>query len=112
MGDFVANFHRPETGIQTVEGNVAGSRAALLSRKREREQLEFETRAAKLRQDALRDRKGEFQLTFQITFLWFLAVDCLYLTHTPIRRSLQPPTPSFFFSPLFFLGGGNLCRYG
>ncbi len=58
MGDFVANFHRPETGIQTVEGNVAGSRAALLSRKREREQQEFESRAAKLRQDAIRERKG------------------------------------------------------
>ena len=58
MGDFVANFHRPETGIQTVEGNIAGSRAALLSRKREREQEQFESRAAKIRQDAARDRKG------------------------------------------------------
>jgi hypothetical protein len=74
MGDFVANFHRPETGIQTVEGNVAGSRAALLSRKREREQLEFETRAAKLRQDALRDRKGEFPLTYSKYYNFFFGV--------------------------------------
>ena len=58
MGDFVANFHRPETGIQTVEGNVAGSRAAHLSRKRELQQQEFESRAAKLRQDTARESKG------------------------------------------------------
>jgi protein FAM50 len=44
MGDFQANFKRPETGIQTVEGNVAGSRAAMLEKKRQRDQETFEAR--------------------------------------------------------------------
>ena len=44
MGDFQANFHRPSTGIHTVEGNVAGSRAAQLERKRQHEQELFEQR--------------------------------------------------------------------
>ena len=39
MGDFQANFLRPDTGINTVEGNVAGSRAAGLSKKRAAEQV-------------------------------------------------------------------------
>ena len=42
MGDFQANFLRPDTGINTVEGNVAGSRAAGLSKKRAAEQADFE----------------------------------------------------------------------
>jgi len=48
MGDFSANFHRPESGIHTVEGNVAGSRAAILTRKREASQREFEERKRQL----------------------------------------------------------------
>lgn len=44
MGDFSARFHRPESGIHTVEGNVAGSKAAFLSQKRQRQQEEFEER--------------------------------------------------------------------
>ena len=44
MGDFSAHFHRPESGIHTVEGNVAGSRAASLAKKRQREQEEFEAK--------------------------------------------------------------------
>jgi len=32
MGDFSANFHRPESGIYSVEGNLAGNRAALLTK--------------------------------------------------------------------------------
>lgn len=44
MGDFSANFHRPEAGINTVEGTKAGSRAAMLEKKRQREQEEFELR--------------------------------------------------------------------
>jgi protein FAM50 len=44
MGDFGANFHRPESGIHTVEGNVAGSRAAELSKKRQKDQLAFEAK--------------------------------------------------------------------
>jgi len=58
MGDFVANFRRPETGIQTVEGNVAGSRAAHLSKKRQKEQEKFEERAKQIRLDRLREAKG------------------------------------------------------
>ena len=41
MGDFSANFHRPDSGINTVEGTKAGSRAAQLEKKRQREQEEF-----------------------------------------------------------------------
>ena len=44
MGDFSAHFHRPESGIHTVEGNVAGSRAASLAKKRQLEQQAFETK--------------------------------------------------------------------
>ncbi|CAB9522347.1 XAP5 CIRCADIAN TIMEKEEPER [Seminavis robusta] len=44
MGDFSANFKRPDSGINTVEGNVAGSRAAMLEKKRKKEQEEFEQR--------------------------------------------------------------------
>jgi hypothetical protein len=42
MGDFVAKFNLPSTGIHTVEGNVAGSRAATLSKQRQAAQEEFE----------------------------------------------------------------------
>ena len=42
MGDFQANFTRPDAGIRTVEGNVAGSRAGQLERKRQRDQEAFE----------------------------------------------------------------------
>lgn len=43
MGDFQANFRRPkESGIHTVEGNVAGARAAELVRQREQDQEAFE----------------------------------------------------------------------
>lgn len=44
MGDFAANFVRPDAGIHTAEGLVAGSRAAQLERKRQRDQLEFEAK--------------------------------------------------------------------
>jgi protein FAM50 len=49
MGDssFHKAFHRPDAGIQTVEGNVAGSRAAMLERKRQIEQEEFELEKSK-----------------------------------------------------------------
>lgn len=48
MGDFQANFQRPDTGINTVEGNVAGSRALELSRKRQKEQALFEEKKRKI----------------------------------------------------------------
>mmetsp|Transcript_14386 Transcript_14386/g.23753 ORF Transcript_14386/g.23753 Transcript_14386/m.23753 type:complete len:358 (-) Transcript_14386:511-1584(-) len=51
MGDFQAHFRRPESGIHTVEGNVAGPRAAELSKKRELEQLAFEEKKRKIVDD-------------------------------------------------------------
>ena len=58
MGDFVAKFSRPDTGINTVEGNVAGSRAATLSKKRAAEQAEFEARKIKIQKDSERGKLG------------------------------------------------------
>lgn len=58
MGDFQANFLRPDTGINTVEGNVAGSRAAGLSKKRAAEQQEFEHRKQKIKADSERGKLG------------------------------------------------------
>jgi protein FAM50 len=58
MGDFQANFIRPDTGINTVEGNVAGSRAAHLSKKRAAEQAEFEARKQKIKADSERGKLG------------------------------------------------------
>lgn len=58
MGDFIANFQRPDTGINTVEGNVAGSRAATLSKKRLAEQAEFEARKSKIQKDSERGKLG------------------------------------------------------
>jgi protein FAM50 len=58
MGDFQANFLRPDTGIHTVEGNVAGSRAATLSKKRQAEQTAFEARKQKIREDSERGKLG------------------------------------------------------
>lgn len=56
MGDFQANFIRPDTGINTVEGNVAGSRAAGLTKKRLLEQAEFEERKRKIKADSDRGK--------------------------------------------------------
>jgi protein FAM50 len=52
MGDFQANFRRPvkDSGIHTVEGNVAGARAAALVRQRELDQQAYEEQV--LRQKA------------------------------------------------------------
>lgn len=58
MGDFTANFHRPEAGISTVEGTVSGSRAAHLEKKRQRDQELFEERKAKIRADSERGKRG------------------------------------------------------
>lgn len=57
MGDFSAQFHRPESGIHTVEGNVAGSRAAFFSKKRQKEQEEFEERKRKIAMTAKNQTK-------------------------------------------------------
>lgn len=52
MGDFSAHFHRPESGIHTVEGNVAGSRAAALTKKRQLEQEAFEAKKRQIVRDS------------------------------------------------------------
>lgn len=60
MGDFQANFKRPDAGIRTVEGNVAGSRAAQLERKRQLDQEAFLARKQQItsqRGPALLDSK-------------------------------------------------------
>jgi protein FAM50 len=51
---FHAGFKRAGTGIHTVEGNIAGSRAAALTKRREEEQQEYEKKKAKIQQDARR----------------------------------------------------------
>mmetsp|Transcript_6445 Transcript_6445/g.8014 ORF Transcript_6445/g.8014 Transcript_6445/m.8014 type:complete len:385 (-) Transcript_6445:54-1208(-) len=58
MGDFSANFHLPSTGIHTVEGNVAGSRAASLTKKRLAAQSEFENKKQKIQNDSQRQRQS------------------------------------------------------
>lgn len=58
MGDFVEQFQRPDTGINTVEGNVAGSRAAGLTKKREAEQAEFEARKRQIRSESDRGKRS------------------------------------------------------
>jgi len=50
MGDFQANFQRPDTGIYTAEGNVAGKRAAELEKKRKQDQESFEQQKEKIEQ--------------------------------------------------------------
>ena len=59
MGDFQANFQRPaDSGIHTVEGNVAGSRAAALEKKRQLDQQEYERKKSKIASDAQRDQQS------------------------------------------------------
>ena len=58
MGDFSANFHLPSTGIHTVEGNVAGSRAASLTKKRLAAQNEFEVKKQKIINESNRQRQS------------------------------------------------------
>jgi len=57
MGDFSANFKRPSTGIHTVEGAIAGHRAATLSKQRQTAQKSFDERKAKIQNDSLRTRQ-------------------------------------------------------
>ena len=52
MGDFSRGFHRPDAGSHTVEGNVSGSRAAMLTKKRQAEQEEFEKEKEKRQRTA------------------------------------------------------------
>ena len=47
-----AGFGRDDTGIHTVEGNLAGERAARLSKKRAEDQAEYEAKKRKIEEDA------------------------------------------------------------
>lgn len=58
MGDFSANFKRPESGIYTSEGNVAGSRAARLSKQRNEDQRKMEEATNKIRSDSARSQQN------------------------------------------------------
>eukprot|EP00979_Chaetoceros_neogracilis_P017540 scaffold10238_cov276-Chaetoceros_neogracile.AAC.21 len=58
MGDFGAKFNLPSTGIHTVEGNVAGSRAAALSKQREAAQLEFQKKRTQIKHESQKGRKS------------------------------------------------------
>ena len=55
MGDFHQQFHRPNAGSHTVEGNVSGSRAAMLERKRQAQQEEFEAEKKRKRKQMAQD---------------------------------------------------------
>lgn len=71
MGDFVAKFNLPSTGIHTVEGNVAGSRAATLSKQRQAAQEEFEKKRNKIKQETQRGRQSmndKFDSNAQLSF--------------------------------------------
>jgi protein FAM50 len=43
-GNFQHQFHRPDAGSRTIEGNTSGTRAARLEKQRQEEQEEFERR--------------------------------------------------------------------
>lgn len=47
-----------DTGINTVEGNLAGHRAAQLTKKREKAQKEFEAKKQKIKDDVQRSMGG------------------------------------------------------
>jgi len=47
-----------DTGVHTVEGNLAGGRAARLTKKREKEQQEFEKLKSKIKEDATKASQG------------------------------------------------------
>eukprot|EP00588_Corethron_pennatum_P011258 CAMPEP_0194282764 /NCGR_PEP_ID=MMETSP0169-20130528/23823_1 /TAXON_ID=218684 /ORGANISM="Corethron pennatum, Strain L29A3" /LENGTH=361 /DNA_ID=CAMNT_0039028179 /DNA_START=56 /DNA_END=1141 /DNA_ORIENTATION=- len=58
MGDFQANFSRPDAGIDTIEGNLAGQRAAGLQKRRQKEQEEYVAKRARIVADSERSRRG------------------------------------------------------
>jgi len=66
MGDFQANFARPDAGIRTVEGNVAGSRAAMLERKRMLDQEAFEERKRQITQSSFSASRNNANSMFQL----------------------------------------------
>eukprot|EP00934_Nitzschia_sp_Nitz4_P000128 Nitzschia sp. Nitz4//scaffold16_size188269//4951//5967//NITZ4_001762-RA/size188269-processed-gene-0.2-mRNA-1//1//CDS//3329538428//128//frame0 len=54
MGDFSRNFHRPDAGSHTVEGNVSGSRAMMLERQRQADQEAFQEKKRQAMSDTAR----------------------------------------------------------
>lgn len=56
--DFHVGFKRDQTGIHTVEGNLAGSRAARLTKQREAEQAEYEAKKRKIQDEYKRGGIG------------------------------------------------------
>jgi protein FAM50 len=62
-GNFQHHFHRPDAGIRTVEGNVAGSRAARLEKQRLEEQEDFERRKRQRLEES--NKKLEIHSKFQ-----------------------------------------------
>lgn len=47
-----SNFSRGESGVHTVEGNIAGVKAARLAKKREKDQEAFEAKKQKMQDEA------------------------------------------------------------
>ena len=58
-----AEFGRGDTGIHTVEGNLAGARAAKLTQKREKDQQAFEAKKRKIQEESERS-VGDFGQKF------------------------------------------------
>ena len=54
MPDFSDKFNLPSTGIHTVEGNLAGARAASLTKQRQEAQAAFQRKKEKIKQEAHR----------------------------------------------------------
>lgn len=54
MADFSDKFNLPSTGIHTVEGNLAGARAAALTKQRQEAQAAFQQKKEKIKLDANR----------------------------------------------------------
>lgn len=58
MGDFSAQFKRPDSGIHTVEGNVAGSRAASLTKQRTADQDAYKERKRQIQAESRKGRQS------------------------------------------------------
>ena len=58
MGDFSAQFQRPDSGIHTIEGNVAGSRAASLTKQRQADQIAYQDRKKQIQAESQKGRQS------------------------------------------------------
>merc|ERR1711991_145627 len=56
--DQARDIERTDTGINTVEGNVAGARAGRLTKKRDEEQAAYEKRKKQIQEDAKRGARN------------------------------------------------------